>query len=73
MAICIVCGDDFEPGHRGYVNKCCDCSFKRKLTEEQRRILEEAENYFISGGVEVHFEVIRRFTVSVSMDALRDF
>ena len=27
---CIVCGDGFEPGHRGYVNECYDCSFKRK-------------------------------------------
>jgi DNA-directed RNA polymerase subunit RPC12/RpoP len=71
MAICIVCRDDFEPGHKGYANKCYDCSFKRKPTPEQLRIWEEAENYFVnSEGVEVHFEVIRRFRVSVSMDAL---
>jgi DNA-directed RNA polymerase subunit RPC12/RpoP len=71
MAICIKCGDEYEPGHRGYVNKCYDCSFKRKLTPEQQRLYEEAENYFVnSEGEKIYFEVVRRFTVSVSMDAL---
>ncbi|MGA2876564.1 MAG: hypothetical protein ABSE82_13630 [Nitrososphaerales archaeon] len=71
MANCIVCGDGFEPGHRGFVNKCEDCSFKRKPTPEQQRILEDAGNYFVnSEGEEVHFEVIKRFHFSVSMDAL---
>lgn len=69
---CIVCGDGFEPGHRGYVNKCYDCSFQLKPTEEQQKLLEEAENYFVnSEGEEVHFEIIRRFRFSVSMDYLR--
>ncbi len=72
MPICIVCGDDFAPGHRGFVDKCEDCSFKRKPTPEQQKILEEAENYFVnSEGVEVHFEVVRRLTVSASVDSLK--
>jgi DNA-directed RNA polymerase subunit RPC12/RpoP len=71
MANCIVCGDEFELGHKGYANKCYDCSFKRKPTPEQLRIWEDAENHFVnSEGEEVHFEIIRRFTVSVSMDYL---
>jgi hypothetical protein len=65
------CGDDFVPGHKGYANKCYDCSFKRKPTPEQQRLYEDAENYFVNNeGVEDHFEVVRRFTVSVSTDAL---
>jgi hypothetical protein len=68
---CVVCGEDFAPGHRGFVNKCEDCSFKRKPTPEQRRLYEEAQNFFVnSEGEEVHFEVIRRFRVSVSLDSL---
>jgi hypothetical protein len=71
MTICIACGDDFAPGHRGFVNKCKDCSFTLKPTEEQRRLYEDAENYFVnSEGVEVYFEVNRRFQVRVSMGCL---
>jgi DNA-directed RNA polymerase subunit RPC12/RpoP len=71
MAICIECGEDFVPGHKGYANKCEDCSFKRKPTPEQQKLYEQAQNYFVnSEGVEVHFEVIRRFHVTVSMDSL---
>jgi DNA-directed RNA polymerase subunit RPC12/RpoP len=37
MSTCIKCGNEFEPGHRGYANRCYDCSFKQKPTEEQRQ------------------------------------
>lgn len=71
MTICVQCGGDFEPGHMGFVNKCEDCSFKRKPTPEQQRLYEDAENYFVnSEGEEVHFKVIREFHFSVSMETL---
>jgi hypothetical protein len=68
MAICIECGDNFAPGHKGYANKCYDCSFKRKPTEEQRRIWEEAENYFVNNdGERVYFDVVNRWNASELM------
>ena len=43
----------------------------KALKPEQQRLYEDAENYFVnSEGVEAHFEVVRRLTVSVSTDAV---
>jgi hypothetical protein len=66
MAICIECGVDFEPGHRGYANKCYDCSFKRKPTAEQQRNWDQGGDFFLdNAGERIYFDVVNRWTVSV--------
>ena len=61
MAICVQCGDDFEPGHKGYANKCYDCSFKLKPTEEQLQMREREKNSFVNCEDErIYFDVVQR-------------
>lgn len=61
MPFCVKCGDEFEPGHVGYANKCFDCSFNRKPTEEQQRKWDQYRNSFVNcDGERIYFEVVRR-------------
>jgi hypothetical protein len=69
MAICITCGAEFKSGHIGYMNKCLDCSFNRKPTEEQQHKWQNDSQFFVNLlGERVYYEVVRSWTVQVPVD-----
>jgi hypothetical protein len=64
MAICSDCGNDFEPGHKGFANKCYDCSFTRKPTAKQQENWDNHFDLVTVDGELLHFKAVRHFTTA---------